>query len=358
MGFPTKVQLIKRKASEQWYINFPSAVAQAMDFSRGETVEWSIEDKSLLALRRLNPPASVLKKTLPASSPPSSNSGDECLPAFSQHRVAERAQALSLSSLLCLGRHTVTGLLTTCGQEFLDWSADYRLFSHHRLPLPADLLRHPPRRAGQLPSAGSPLCRHRRYPAAQDRHSHSRCRLAPRSARPPLPNQLRARSTRSCNSPPISLFPDGNHRMVPIAFLHAPTPAKPSSKASEEQRPPTAKPARQARLSLRASQQIAALRQALDADAGGAARRLYVFGDGGYTNSTVLKNSSAQYRFDWPHPQRRQTVLSAARTPAPSHAWPPRRYGAPAPTPEAVRTDESVPWQTISISHLPAPLIR
>lgn len=76
MGLPTKVQLIKRKASEQWYINFPSAVAQAMDFTRGETVEWSIEDKSLLALRRLHPPPSVLKKTLPASSPPSSNSGE------------------------------------------------------------------------------------------------------------------------------------------------------------------------------------------------------------------------------------------------------------------------------------------
>jgi len=80
MGFPTKVQLIKRKASEQWYINFPSALAQAMEFSRGETVEWSVEDKSLLALRRLRPPASILKKTLPASSPASSNSGKNASP--------------------------------------------------------------------------------------------------------------------------------------------------------------------------------------------------------------------------------------------------------------------------------------
>lgn len=75
MGFPTKVQLIRRKASEQWYINFPSAVAQAMEFSPSETVEWIVEDKSLLALRRLSPPQSVLKKTLLASSPTSSNSG-------------------------------------------------------------------------------------------------------------------------------------------------------------------------------------------------------------------------------------------------------------------------------------------
>jgi hypothetical protein len=76
MGLPTKVQLIKRKSSEQWYINFPAALAQAMDFSRGETVEWSIEDKSLLALRRLHPPPSLLKKTLPTSSHPSTNSGE------------------------------------------------------------------------------------------------------------------------------------------------------------------------------------------------------------------------------------------------------------------------------------------
>jgi hypothetical protein len=39
-----------------------------------------------------------------------------------------------LSSLLCLGRHTVTGLLTTCGREFQDWSAEYRLFSRQRFP--------------------------------------------------------------------------------------------------------------------------------------------------------------------------------------------------------------------------------
>lgn len=62
MGYPTKVQLIRRKKSEQWYINFPSAIAQAMDFERGEVVEWIIEDKEQMVLRRLNAPPSVLKK--------------------------------------------------------------------------------------------------------------------------------------------------------------------------------------------------------------------------------------------------------------------------------------------------------
>src|SRR6266852_3398795 len=65
MGFPTRDQLIKRQDSEQWYINFPSAVAQALEFQKGESVEWIIEDKSLLALRRHAAPAPALKKLCP-----------------------------------------------------------------------------------------------------------------------------------------------------------------------------------------------------------------------------------------------------------------------------------------------------
>jgi len=61
MGFPTKVQLIQRQASEQWYINFPSAVAQAMEFTKAETVEWIIEDKANLILHRTAVPASPVK---------------------------------------------------------------------------------------------------------------------------------------------------------------------------------------------------------------------------------------------------------------------------------------------------------
>jgi antitoxin component of MazEF toxin-antitoxin module len=65
MGFPTKVQLIQRKQSEQWYINFPSALAQAMEFTKGEQVEWIVADKGHLILSRQQvPPNAVsVKKT-------------------------------------------------------------------------------------------------------------------------------------------------------------------------------------------------------------------------------------------------------------------------------------------------------
>jgi hypothetical protein len=39
-----------------------------MEFERGETVEWVVEDKSQLVLRRRNTPASALKKTVADSS--------------------------------------------------------------------------------------------------------------------------------------------------------------------------------------------------------------------------------------------------------------------------------------------------
>ena len=64
MGFPTKIQLIKRTASEQWYINFPSAVAQAMEFQKGEVVEWIIEDKQRMTLKRADQDVESGKKKL------------------------------------------------------------------------------------------------------------------------------------------------------------------------------------------------------------------------------------------------------------------------------------------------------
>jgi len=52
MGYPTRVQLICRKASQQWYVNFPAAIAQAMEFRKGELIEWVIQDRNTLTLRR------------------------------------------------------------------------------------------------------------------------------------------------------------------------------------------------------------------------------------------------------------------------------------------------------------------
>jgi hypothetical protein len=70
MGFKTKVQCIKRQNSEQWYINFPSALAQAMEFSQSENVEWLISDKRHLILYRpeaSNDPINIKKNRATSS---------------------------------------------------------------------------------------------------------------------------------------------------------------------------------------------------------------------------------------------------------------------------------------------------
>jgi antitoxin component of MazEF toxin-antitoxin module len=64
MGHNTKIQLIKRQKSEQWYVNFPAAVAQAIEFEQGEMVEWLIDDHQNIVLRRSDEAVAKLKKKL------------------------------------------------------------------------------------------------------------------------------------------------------------------------------------------------------------------------------------------------------------------------------------------------------
>jgi hypothetical protein len=57
IGCPTRVQLIDRKNSQQWYINFPAPIAQALQFKKGEICEWLIENRQTLILKRQDTPA-------------------------------------------------------------------------------------------------------------------------------------------------------------------------------------------------------------------------------------------------------------------------------------------------------------
>ncbi|OQA54976.1 MAG: hypothetical protein BWY42_01587 [Candidatus Omnitrophica bacterium ADurb.Bin277] len=55
MGYKTKVQLIKRKAgNDQFYINFPGTLADALGMEKGEEVEWSLAEGGVLILDRPN----------------------------------------------------------------------------------------------------------------------------------------------------------------------------------------------------------------------------------------------------------------------------------------------------------------
>lgn len=57
MGYPTRIQLISRQKGNQWYVNFPNALAEAMKFKKGEIVEWEVESIKSLRMARRSPPS-------------------------------------------------------------------------------------------------------------------------------------------------------------------------------------------------------------------------------------------------------------------------------------------------------------
>jgi len=54
MGYVTKVQVIERaKGQRQFYLICPAPLAQALEMEKGETIEWVVEDKWTLRVRRV-----------------------------------------------------------------------------------------------------------------------------------------------------------------------------------------------------------------------------------------------------------------------------------------------------------------
>ena len=52
MGYPVKLQKVERPTNRSYYLNLPTAVAEAIGADKGETFEWLVEDKNTLILTR------------------------------------------------------------------------------------------------------------------------------------------------------------------------------------------------------------------------------------------------------------------------------------------------------------------
>lgn len=240
----------------------------------------------------------------------------------------------------------MTGLITTAGAQFRDWSAAYRIFSRQRLPM-TEIFSSIRRSATATLAPDAPVCAViddtllRRGGPRTPGVAWRRDPLGPRFQT----NFVRAQRFLQTS---IATCASGSLRMIPVSFLHAPTPLKPSPKADEKQLAQYRAAARAARLSQRAAEQIRSLREALDRDSPQAPRSLIVAFDGGYTNETVLKHIPpntvciGRVRKDahllW-------TPTTADRKPSGRRC----RYGAAAPTPEQVRCDDTA-WETISFT--------
>ena len=63
MGYLSKLQVIQRsKGQKQFYLICPAPLAQALEMEKGETLEWIVEDKRTLTVRRIGPKEASRRK--------------------------------------------------------------------------------------------------------------------------------------------------------------------------------------------------------------------------------------------------------------------------------------------------------
>jgi len=250
-----------------------------------------------------------------------------------------------LGQLLCLGRHTLTGVLGTSGRLFFDWTADYRMYSSERVE-PENLFA-PVRQAltARLGSAEPVVAalddtRIRKSGAKTHGVKYTRDPLGPAFH----VNFIKAQ--RFIQISMASPADDGMARMIPIDFVHAPAAQRPRPGADEQARSRFRESKQEMALPKVGADRLSALRSAMDND-GQQDRPLWSVVDGGYTNRTFFK-----------HLPSRTVAVGRIRAdaklyhlPEPTEGRPGRNrvYGRRAPTPDSLRQDVSIPWQRIEV---------
>lgn len=263
---------------------------------------------------------------------------------FSQTRTFGRARRLTFGLLVCLRLHLTSRAICAVGRQFVDWSADYRLCSRspwnpHRLFDPIF-----DRLPALLASPSAPVI------AALD---DTLCKKTGRHipgvgmARDPMSPPFHVNLCYGLRFLQVSVLVNpteapGAARALPVRFDFAPPAVKPKKNAPPEMHEAYKKEKKLRALPLAGLAAMTSVRQSLDGRAETAQRQLIMSGDGSYTNKAVLRNLPP-----------RTTFIGRIRKDAKLHsplpperdgaAGRPRHYGPPAPTPEQILQDDSIP---------------
>jgi hypothetical protein len=264
------------------------------------------------------------------------------IPFVSQGRCVERLFQHTVSELLCLGRHTLTGILSTHGKQGEDWSAAYRLYQGERFDA-SGISRSLLKEVLNLQKEESPL-----VVALDDTIFRKTGKKIPKTKtmRDPLSPPFHVNLIRGQRVIQMSAAvsnSEGMARMVPVSLREAPCVLKPKKNASEEEWVEYRRQSKEQNLSQEGVRGMSLLRSDLDAMSS-TDKALWLTVDGSYTNSTVLR-----------HLPDRTVLIGRVRKDAAFYFLPEaqkekgrkKTYGKKAPTPEEVRKDESRAWQLI-----------
>jgi len=132
-------------------------------------------------------------------------------------------------------------------------------------------------------------------------------------------------------------------RSIPVDFHHSPTPKKPNKKSTDNEKENYKELKKQLNLSIQGVNRIKKLRESLDSN-GAFDKELYLSVDGSYTNKNVLKNLP-----------ERVTLIGRIRKDTRLHKIPiqskdtgrKKVYGEQIPIPEEIRKTDNIAWEEV-----------
>lgn len=262
--------------------------------------------------------------------------------AASTARGAQRLRQHLLATLLCPERSTLSNLLCTSGLQHQDWSAHYRCYSERRVDTGV-LFHQVCDQLQQSLGADAPLVVAMDDTLVRKRGTHIHGAGWRRDPLGPAFQTNLVRGQRYLQFSAAWPLGQGQARMMPIGFYHAPGAGKPARDADQAALAAHKEQCRQRSLHAQALGYMKGLRDAVPAQ-----RRIVFNGDGSYTNKAVLRGLPQGSCYIGR--MRRDAVLHYLPQNS-GEALKGRRpsYGALAPTPEALRQDPSVPWQRVKV---------
>ena len=269
---------------------------------------------------------------------------EACSGAFVQKRSRIRAMELSFGSLCSLGRRTISRSICAVGRQHQDWSADYKVFSRSQWE-PNQLFAPVLKEYCMRYSADQPVC------VAFDDTKLSKSGRKIRSAfwqRDPLSPPFHVNFLYGLRFMHASLifshYRDGDFsaRGYPVRFVECPAVKKPGKKATAEEKVEYKKAVKTHNLSQQGLEMIKGLRANFNC-MGETKRKIVVAVDGSLCNRTILSK-----------PLDRVDVVGRCRKdarlcfPAPEGGR--RKYSEVRFSPEGVRQDETISWQSCRIN--------
>jgi hypothetical protein len=263
-------------------------------------------------------------------------------PVFRPERSFRRAVRQALGCLTVGGTATLTRILASLGLDQQDWSAEYRLQARSEWNEQAlfDAL---------LPAALA-HCTGRFVPVALDdtrlKKTGKRIPTAFYQRDPLSPPfhvnlQWGLRFLQASLLLPLHRKHNVNARAIPVRFVAAPSLKKPGVRADQETQQHYREQRKQHNLSQQAERLLLGLRASLDR-AGAQSKTLLIAGDGSFCNRTLFRT-----------PLDRIELLCRTRADvrlcAPAPPGSRRTYAQEKCTPEQVRQDEAVAWQSVKL---------